>query len=314
MTRKSVTAKKVEVEKKITKESVVVEEIPTKVLELEKTIEQCVPVEVEPKLSVSHLDVVLTNNMQKKKEELLQYQQHPETPLFNPNSQLFIRRKATNGPTVTVNMRKISRCASEIGTSPAPSRPSSFIEEDEFAQPPSGSYTTAINGNSNSLPPLLWQRPAEGDHGRTKYKRQRKLTHVLSYRGSSEYVHPGEVATSSCAATVALRESHWKENVGFIYIAGEPFSRQTLMPPNSRSTEDLYIDEDFGGVPMAKTKEGKKLFRSLLSSGKKNKSREVMKSVDEAVGSILDEFDTRFNLDVYSTGIKIAVEPKTAGE
>ncbi|XP_039432644.1 uncharacterized protein LOC120415245 [Culex pipiens pallens] len=69
---------------------------------------------------------------------------------------------------VTVNMRKISRRASDIGTSPAPSRPSSFIEEDEFAQPPSGcdahewAYTTASNGNSNSFPPLLWQQPAEG--------------------------------------------------------------------------------------------------------------------------------------------------------
>ncbi|XP_039449124.1 uncharacterized protein LOC120428213 [Culex pipiens pallens] len=327
--RKSIgdSAKKVEVEKKISEESVVVEEnllIPTKVLELEKTIEQCTPVEVETKPSVSHLDVVLTNNTQKKKEELLQHQQHPETPLFNPNSQLFIRRKATNGtsssviqrtvyresivsstdlpgldklnsPTqaqpgsarktklttrVTVNMRKISRRASDIGTSPAPSRPSSFIVEDEFAQPPSG-CVTPTNGptaapfrhscGNDLLKAIAAVRSSSVNESRPTSSvagdRRSMCTPVKSGPRGDRFVCcncgssmvPADSLNVPSGSRIGMsaafselnfpRESlpsMFDENLGFIHIPGTPSSRQTLMPPNARSTEDLYIDDDFG--------------------------------------------------------------------
>uniref|UniRef100_A0A1Q3F190 Protein kinase domain-containing protein n=2 Tax=Culex tarsalis TaxID=7177 RepID=A0A1Q3F190_CULTA len=328
--RKSIadSGKKVEVEKKISEESVVVEEnllIPTKILELEKTIEQCTPTPVEPKPSVSHLDVVLTNNTQKKKEELLQHQQHPETPLFNPNSQLFIRRKATNGtagsviqrtvyresivsssdlagldtPTqappgsarktklttrVTVNMRKISRRASDIGTSPVPSRPSSFVVEDESFQPPPASSPGCATPTNAAAAPFRHScgndllkaiaavrsssanemRPtssaaADRKNMCTPVKGGPRGDRLVCCNCGSSMVPADSLNVptgSRIGMSAAFSEinfpreslpSMFDENRSFFHMhpPGTPSSRHTLMPPNARSTEDLYIDDDF---------------------------------------------------------------------
>lgn len=327
--------KKVEVGRKISEDAVVVEEnllIPTKVLELEKTIEQSTPVEIDPKSSVSRLDIVLTNNTQKKKDELLQHQllQQPETPLFNPNSQLFIRRKATNGtsgsvihrtvyresivsstdlpgldrinsPTqappgsarktklttrVTVNMRKISRRASDIGTSPTPSRLSSFVVEDDFGQPPpsSSDCLTPTNGPAMSAAPFRHScgndllkaitavrsssvnemRPSSSNAGDRKsmctpVKSGPRGDRLVCCNCGSSMVPADSLnvpSGSRIGMSAAFSElnfpreslpSMFDENLGFIHMQqpGTPCSRQTLMAPNARSTEDLYIDDDF---------------------------------------------------------------------
>ncbi|XP_058824136.1 uncharacterized protein LOC131684905 [Topomyia yanbarensis] len=324
--------------KVISEESVVVEEnllIPTKVLELEKTIEQH-PLESEPPRAVTRLDVVLTNNTLNKKEELLQYQQQtvlPETPVFNPNSQLFIRRKANNAASViqrtvyresivsssdlpgldttntsqasstalpagsarkkklttrvTVNMRKISRRASDIGTSPASSRPSSLNLDEDL--PPSGCLTPT-NGTApvrhscgNDLLKAftklrLVQSNEESGGSRSvsvnedRGVERRSMCTPVKSTGSGRTekfvccncgssMVPADslnVPTGSRIGVSAAfgdlnfpRESlasMFEDNLGFIQqpVPGTPMSRQALAAiPNAKSTEDLYIDDDF---------------------------------------------------------------------
>ncbi|EDS28743.1 conserved hypothetical protein [Culex quinquefasciatus] len=94
---------------------------------------------------------------------------------------------------VTVNMRKTSRRGSDIGTSSAPSRPCSFIVEDEFAQPPSGYVKPHhLHQRQQQLFSASSVAPAEVDRGRTKFGCPREPSYVVSCRGSPEYVHPGE--------------------------------------------------------------------------------------------------------------------------
>uniref|UniRef100_A0A182Y9D1 Clustered mitochondria protein homolog n=1 Tax=Anopheles stephensi TaxID=30069 RepID=A0A182Y9D1_ANOST len=58
-------------------------------------------------------------------------------------------------------------------------------------------------------------------------------------------------------------------------------------------------------IPKADTEDAKKLVESLISSDQMNESKEVVKRVCEAVGSLKEyEFDIRFNPDVYSPGIR----------
>lgn len=206
--RKHESAKKSSDDRKICDESVVVEEnllVPTKVLELERTIEQ-LPLIEEPNNTVARLDVVLANNTLKKTKELLQQQPQqpaqprlplPDASVFNPNSQLFMRRKATSSGSViqrtvyresivsstdlpgldginssqtssttplppgsarkkkltttlvTVNM--ISRRASDIGGSPAPSRPSSLNLDEDL---PSSGCLTPTNVSATATAPI----------------------------------------------------------------------------------------------------------------------------------------------------------------
>ncbi|XP_062559110.1 uncharacterized protein LOC134223901 [Armigeres subalbatus] len=200
--RKPDSSRKSSDDRKISDDSVVVEEsllVPTKVLELERTIDNLPPIE-PPSNAVTRIDVVLTNNTLKKKEELLQHQQPklplPEASVFNPNSQLFMRRKATSSgrviqqtvyresivssadlpglesinssqasicttplpagsarkkkltTRVTVNMRKISRRASDMGLSPGSSRPNSQNLDDDL---PSSGCLTPVNTASGPI-------------------------------------------------------------------------------------------------------------------------------------------------------------------
>ncbi|XP_055547623.1 uncharacterized protein LOC129731556 [Wyeomyia smithii] len=355
-------------------ESVVVAEnllIPTKVLELEKTIEQD-PVENEPKRAVTRLDVVLTNNTLKKKEQLLQQQNSPafpESAVFSPNSQLFLRRKGSNasgsliqrtvyresilssadlpgldnvspsqgstgsplppGSTrkkklttrVTVNMRKISRRASDIGTSPATSRPSSINLDDDT---PSSGYITPANGSvpvrhscgNDLLKVLAKLRPiqqanAEGDSSSSANQDDRRLvrTPVKAPLGAgrteklvccncgtanmvpadSPNVPPGSRIGMSAAFSELNfpRESlasMFDENLGFV-PPGTPSSRQALSAtPIAKSTEDLYIDDDFyQGLDLAA-------------------NMELVEFVDD--GHYLDEYgyDIYTTEEIYDTG------------
>ncbi|KAL9694649.1 hypothetical protein quinque_013934 [Culex quinquefasciatus] len=116
------SAKKVVPEKKILEKSVVVEEnllIPTKVHELEKTIEVCAVAS-------------RVKTFGKPSGRADQHQQHPKR-----NQEAHATKLTTHG---MVNMR-ISRRASDVGASPARSRPSSFIVKDDLIQPPSGCVT-----------------------------------------------------------------------------------------------------------------------------------------------------------------------------
>ncbi|XP_055605715.1 uncharacterized protein LOC129753894 [Uranotaenia lowii] len=351
--RKLDSAKKHSESKRICEESLVVEEsllIPTKILELEKTIEQH-PMPEEPKIAVSRLDVMLTNNTLKKKEELLSNcQQTPQLPLsdqrpFNPNSQLFMRRKATNtgssviqrtvyresivsstdlpgldtmNPSqscstplgsarkkklttrVTVNMRKISRRASDIGgNSPASTRPNSLNLEEDL--PHSGCITPTNGGAAAQIrhscaPELLkafaklrlMQHQQQQQHNsggeesagvsrsssvneeRAPVDGRRSICTPIKLTGSREKmvccncggtmvsadslnVPPGSRIGMSSAFPRESIASMFEDNLGFLphphqgpVVPGTPLSRHALAAiQNAKSTEDLYIDDDF---------------------------------------------------------------------
>ncbi|XP_058449375.1 uncharacterized protein LOC131429325 isoform X2 [Malaya genurostris] len=324
--------------KLISEESVVVEEnllIPTKVLELEKTIEQ-LPIESEPPRAVTRLDIVLTNNTMNKKEELLQHQQPtvlPESVAFNPSSQLFIRRKANNAASViqrtvyresivsstdlsgldtantsqasstalppgsarkkklttrvTVNMRKISRRASDIGTSPVNSRPNSLNLEEDL---PSSGCLTPTNGSApirhscgndllKAFAKLRLVPSNEESNGPKSagiqddraVERRSMCTPVKSIGANrtekfvccncGNSMVPADSLNVPTGSRIGMsaafselnfpRESlasMFEDNLGFIQqpVPGTPVSRQALAAmPNAKSTEDLYIDDDF---------------------------------------------------------------------
>ncbi|XP_053690994.1 uncharacterized protein LOC128739525 [Sabethes cyaneus] len=318
-------------EKPACEDSMVVAEnllIPTKVLELEKTIEQCA-VEDEPKRTVTRLDVVLTNNTSKKREQLLQHQNQPALPessAFSPNSQLFLRRRASNAGNliqrtlyresivssadlpgldqvgspapssssgsirkkklttrVTVNMRKISRRASDIGTSPATSRPSSVILDEDV---PSSGYITPVAGGTagirhscaadmlkvfSKLRPLQAKQESSAEavadpDGRAVERRTLRTPTPATGRlekliccncGNSTMV-PADSLTVPTGSRIGMsaafgelnfpRESlasMFEDNRGLV-PSGRPSSRNTLSAtPTAKSLEDLYIDDDF---------------------------------------------------------------------
>ncbi|XP_021705597.1 uncharacterized protein LOC5570969 [Aedes aegypti] len=376
--RKPESHKKCSDDRKISDDSVVVEEsllVPTKVLELEKTFEQLPPIE-EPNNSITRLDVVLTNNTLKKKEELLQ-QQHqpqpsaqpklilPEASVFNPNSQLFMRRKATSSGSViqrtvyresivsstdlpgldsinssqasisttpippgsarkkklttrvTVNMRKISRRASDMGTSPASSRPSSQNLDEDL---PSSGCLTPTNGATGPIRhscgndllkafATLRLVPSSEDVGGSRCssandERRSLCTPVKapvggpgpSRNGAERFVccncgnsmvpadNLNVPAGSRIGMTAAFSElnfpreslaSMFEDNLGLI---SQQQPRGTLSTiPNAKSTEDLYIDDDF--------------YQGLNLGA----NMELVEFVDD--GHYLDEF----GYDIYTT-------------
>lgn len=385
--RKQESVKKSSEDKKICDESVVIEEnllVPTKILELEKTIEQLPPIE-EPNNTATRLDVVLTNNTLKKKEELLQQlpqqptqqptQQRlplPDASVFNPNSQLFMRRKATSSGSViqrtvyresivsstdlpgldvinssqsscttplppgsgrkkklttrvTVNMRKISRRASDIGGSPASSRPSSLNLDDDL---PSSGCQTPTNSSAAVAAPIrhscgnellkafatLRLVPSSEEVGGSRCSsrnddRRSLCTPVKAHPGGGGGTGASRNAVErfvccNCGSSMipvdslnvpsgsrigmsaAFSElnfpreslaSMFEDNLGLI-------SQQQQLPrgtfttiPNAKSTEDLYIDDDF--------------YQGLNLGA----NMELVEFVDD--GHYLDEF----GYDIYAT-------------
>ncbi|XP_065079589.1 uncharacterized protein LOC135702475 [Ochlerotatus camptorhynchus] len=346
--RKQESAKKPSDDKQICDESVVVEEnllVPTKVLELERTIEQLPPIE-DPNNTVTRLDVVLTNNTLNKKEELLQQhpqqQAQPRLPLpdasvFNPNSQLFMRRKATSSGSViqrtvyresivsstdlsgldginssqtssttplppgsarkkklttrvTVNMRKISRRASDIGGSPASSRPSSLNLEEDLPSSgcltPTNAATAPIRHScGNELLKAfatLRMVPSSEDVGGSRCSsrnddRRSLCTPVKAHSGGAGGTGANRNAVErficcNCGSSMVPADSlnvpsgsrigmsaafselnfpreslasMFEDNLGLI-SQQQQLPRGTLTTiPNAKSTEDLYIDDDF---------------------------------------------------------------------
>ncbi|EDS31549.1 conserved hypothetical protein [Culex quinquefasciatus] len=278
----------------------------------------------------------------KKKKGLLQHQQYPETPLFNPNLHLFIRRRLTNGTSSSIIMRTVYResivsstnlprldkqsdagatgkCLKDQADDPCDGQyaenlatwlghryqlgtfTAMLVHRGGRVRPTTVGRTTCINGNSSSFPPVLWHllksiaavqsSGVNESHPMSSVAGDRRnmCTRVKSGSRGDLFVCcnccPRGVASACRSHLFTLNV---RRNLDLIHIPGTPSSRQMLMPPNARSPEDLYIGSTLyivrGGVPKVKTKE--KMLRSLLSSGKKNKSREVMKSVGEAVGSI----------------------------
>ncbi|XP_050081322.1 clustered mitochondria protein homolog [Anopheles maculipalpis] len=73
----------------------------------------------------------------------------------------------------------------------------------------------------------------------------------------------------------------------------------------SKDAKDVKETATSRPIPKADTEDAKKLVESLISSDQMNESKEVVKRVCEAVGSLKEyEFDIRFNPDVYSPGIR----------
>ncbi|XP_055642056.1 uncharacterized protein LOC129778902 isoform X2 [Toxorhynchites rutilus septentrionalis] len=348
--RKLDSSKKSSDGKKISEESVVVEEhlvIPTKFLELERTAE-LQPLaqdhnDSQPRESITRLDVVLANNTSKKKEQLMQQQLPqsqpqmvlPEATVFNPNSQLLMRRRASNASSViqrtvfresilsssdlsgidatdsgatpsgssrkkklttrvTVNMRKISRRASDIGASPMSTRPSSLNLEDyppvSGCLSPAGTAATAPQRQScgsDLLKAIAKLRIVQNNEDkaaarsggaaiiedRAAVTERRSLCTPVKGVGTrtekmvccncGSLMVPADSlnAGSRIGMSAAFSElnfpreslsSMFEDNMGLVQhqrhqsIPGTPMSRQSVVIPNAKSIEDLYIDDDFG--------------------------------------------------------------------
>uniref|UniRef100_A0A4Y0BKA2 Clustered mitochondria protein homolog n=1 Tax=Anopheles funestus TaxID=62324 RepID=A0A4Y0BKA2_ANOFN len=109
------------------------------------------------------------------------------------------------------------------------------------------------------------------------------------------------------ATVAAMKNSADEAKPAAIEEGGTVESEKTdakELPKDSKDVKETVKDAT-RPMPKADSDDAKKLVESLISCDQMNESKEVVKRVCEAVGSLKEyEFDIRFNPDVYSPGIR----------